>query len=665
MLKFLVKNQRLETLKREVIASDQIAFVTVKFIFEGGWKSFHKVVQFTQEGETYNRVLGTDGTSCLLPSELHSGVVKMSLFGYDAENTDGLRATTVPVVLHIRPSGFVGDGNPEIPPTPDLYAQLLAQIGEIHSGASAYELAVESGYSGTLEEWLLSLKGDTGSDGENGVDGKDGTDGTSAYVTVEKSDSVATITATDANGTTTATITDGQNGSDGADGVDGKSAYELAVESGYSGTLDEWLLSLKGEDGVDGQNGADGVDGVDGKSAYELAVESGYSGTLEEWILSLKGENGTDGQNGSDGENGVDGKDGVDGTSAYVTVEKSDSVATITATDANGTTTAAIMDGQNGSDGADGADGKDGTDGTSAYVTVEKSDSVATITATDANGTTTAAIMDGQNGSDGTDGKDGADGQDGYSPTIEVFKQSESWTMLAYNAAYFGDDTSATTFDVSALNTVSVVLWWNDTGESMPLTFNFNNGGVTEKTETITLSYGESAELDVSDYDTIGIWTSAGIAATGQVIFNEETAESGYYLKITYQEDGEIKTLFTDNLKGADAVSTDSGWIDLSLESDFSSGTVQCRQIGSVMFVRVINATVANYTDTNMLLTISHASELSKVSPYNCYFPALTKSGDATLQAMGVVTNGIVGAYTVDALPAGTTLTFSASVPIE
>ncbi len=213
MLKFLVKNQRLETLKREVIASDQIAFVTVKFIFEGGWKSFHKVVQFTQEGETYNRVLGTDGTSCLLPSELHSGVVKMSLFGYDADNTKGLRATTVPVALHIRPSGFVGDGNPEIPPTPDLYAQLLAQIGEIHSGASAYELAVESGYSGTLEEWLSSLKGDTGSDGE--------------------------------------------------DGTDGKSAYELAVESGYSGTLEEWLLSLKGEDGADGQSGSDGENALD------------------------------------------------------------------------------------------------------------------------------------------------------------------------------------------------------------------------------------------------------------------------------------------------------------------------------------------------------------------------------------------------------------------
>lgn len=34
--------------------------------------------------------------------------------------------------------------------------------------------------------------------------------------------------------------------------VNGKSAYELAVENGYSGTLQEWLLSLSGQDGVDG-----------------------------------------------------------------------------------------------------------------------------------------------------------------------------------------------------------------------------------------------------------------------------------------------------------------------------------------------------------------------------------------------------------------------------
>lgn len=109
MLKFLVKGQKIEILEREVIASDQIAFVTLKFVFDGDWKKFHKVVQFTQCDETYNRVLCTDGLSCLLPAELHAGAVKLSVFGYDADNTSGLRATTVPVTLYIRASGFVGE----------------------------------------------------------------------------------------------------------------------------------------------------------------------------------------------------------------------------------------------------------------------------------------------------------------------------------------------------------------------------------------------------------------------------------------------------------------------------------------------------------------------------------------------------------------------------
>ena len=52
MLKFLVKQQKIEILEREVIASDQISFVTLKFTFDGDWKKFYKVVQFTQCDET-------------------------------------------------------------------------------------------------------------------------------------------------------------------------------------------------------------------------------------------------------------------------------------------------------------------------------------------------------------------------------------------------------------------------------------------------------------------------------------------------------------------------------------------------------------------------------------------------------------------------------------
>ena len=199
MMKFLVKQQKIEALEREVIASDQIAFVSVKFMFDGAWKTLHKVVQFTQCEETYNVVLGIDGTTCLLPAELHPGAVKMSLFGYDAESDTTLRATTVPVTLHIRPSGFVADGDTPIPPTLDLYTQLLKKLSEMQTGAngkdgrSAYEIAIENGFVGTAAEWLESLKG---RDGINGKDGKDGADGLPSK--------------------------DGTNGKDGKDGRDGK-----------------------------------------------------------------------------------------------------------------------------------------------------------------------------------------------------------------------------------------------------------------------------------------------------------------------------------------------------------------------------------------------------------------------------------------------------------
>ena len=166
MIKFLVKGQNIETLEHEIIAADQIAFVKIHFVFDNSWKPLHKVVQFTQGAFTYNRLLGYDGTSCFLPSEITSGSVKMSIFGYDTTSKETIRATTVIKSLNIRPSGFEGESETPIPPTPDLYQQLLQKISEKgKDGKSAYIIAVEHGFSGTETEWLQSLKGADGKDG--------------------------------------------------------------------------------------------------------------------------------------------------------------------------------------------------------------------------------------------------------------------------------------------------------------------------------------------------------------------------------------------------------------------------------------------------------------------------------------------------------------------
>lgn len=164
MWKFLVKNQSIEILEREVLADHQIQYVQIKFTFDGDWKRFHKVVQFSQCDEVFSNVLGVDGTSCYLPAELHVGAVKMAVFGYDTESDTTVRATTVPVTLNIRASGFEGE-EPPIPPTPDLYTQLLKRIEDAEhglDGKSAYEIACEHGYVGIEEEWLASLHGKDG-----------------------------------------------------------------------------------------------------------------------------------------------------------------------------------------------------------------------------------------------------------------------------------------------------------------------------------------------------------------------------------------------------------------------------------------------------------------------------------------------------------------------
>ena len=290
MMKFLVKQQKIEALEREVIASDQIAFVSVKFMFDGAWKTLHKVVQFTQCEETYNLVLGIDGTTCLLPAELHPGTVKMSLFGYDAESDTTLRATTVPVTLHIRPSGFVADGDTPIPPTLDLYTQLLKKLDEKAAGL------------------------------------QNGKDGFSPKVKAEQMKSGVVITIVDADGETSATL---HNGANGEKGTDGKSAYQIAVEQGYQGSESDWLSSLKGDKGDTGERGEKGDTGLQGERG-----EKGETGQ--------QGEQGPMGEKGEKGDAGVAGKDGF---SPIANVVKDGSVITITITDKNGTTTVTLTEG--------------------------------------------------------------------------------------------------------------------------------------------------------------------------------------------------------------------------------------------------------------------------------------------------------------------------------
>ena len=128
------------------------------------------------------------------------------------------------------------------------------------SGLSAYEVAVVNGFQGSVEEWLESLKA-----------GK-----LSSYVSVESIDNLP------------------KQGDESTGYIIGTKLY---IYVGTGGDTLEGKYKDVGE-----FRGPQGEPGYDGKSAYELAVENGFKGSVEEWLASL---------NGTDGINGVDGKDGI------------------------------------------------------------------------------------------------------------------------------------------------------------------------------------------------------------------------------------------------------------------------------------------------------------------------------------------------------------------
>lgn len=92
----------------------------------------------------------------------------------------------------------------------------------------------------------------------------------------------------------------------GAQGIQGLSAYQVAVQHGFEGTEDEWLISLKGEKGETGPKGEKGATGERGPQG--LQGERGLQGVQGE-----KGEPGIQGPVGPKGEQGEQGIQGIQG----------------------------------------------------------------------------------------------------------------------------------------------------------------------------------------------------------------------------------------------------------------------------------------------------------------------------------------------------------------
>lgn len=204
------------------------------------------------------------------------------------------------------------------------YTGTLAEFIVDIKGDSAYEIAVSNGFSGTLKEWLNSLKGASGKDGINGITPFIGDNGN--WHIGDTDTGISAIGVTPELGNNGNWIINGVDTGKTALGVNGKSCYELAVQNGFLGTLDEFLNGLKGLDGISVSNlsiNSDGelviilsngeirnlgtVKGKDGQKGISIKDASIY----ENGCLVLKYTDGTEINLGK--VSGKDGQDGQDG----------------------------------------------------------------------------------------------------------------------------------------------------------------------------------------------------------------------------------------------------------------------------------------------------------------------------------------------------------------
>ena len=209
-------------------------------------------------------------------------------------------------------------------------ASLEASAGPGQKGAdgkSAYEIALENGYTGSKEDWLQSLKGErglqgppgpTGPQGQQGIQGVQGTEGPQGpRGEMGKPFSISKTFKTKVELEADRTVAEGEMAvvsSDNPDADEDNGRLYLRTTDGWSFLLDlSGVKGIQGPAGPIGSEGPKGADGKDGKSAYEIAKENGYTGTKEEWLLSLKGERGPAGSEGPRGERGETGQQGMQG----------------------------------------------------------------------------------------------------------------------------------------------------------------------------------------------------------------------------------------------------------------------------------------------------------------------------------------------------------------
>lgn len=199
-----------------------------------------------------------------------------------------------------------------------------ADTGTTAYGKTAYEYAVEQGYTGTEEDFgrMLAEVPNAVKDAKQAVkDSKevlqnppkivDGNWYIYDYVNDTYQDSG--INAVGDAFTIVKTYPSIQAMEDDYNNPEVKTGQFVMIDTGNVENEEDSRLYLKGDTEWKFISDLSGAQGIQGLSAYQVAVQHGFEGTEAEWLISLKGEKGERGPQGLQGDQGEQGPQGPKG----------------------------------------------------------------------------------------------------------------------------------------------------------------------------------------------------------------------------------------------------------------------------------------------------------------------------------------------------------------
>lgn len=208
--------------------------LTCGFTFSSEWDGLMKVAVF-EGAETIEVALGTATVAVIPPECMSTAGYNLRIGAYGLSPANAVVIPTVWAKAGKIKDSAAPDEDSFAPATPELVGQIIA--------ASESALAI-----------ARSVK-DSADNGEF-----DGTDGFSPIANVSKSGGTATITITDKNGTTTASVHDGQDGMNGLTPEIFAAATTLPAGSSatanITGTVEQPLVTFgipKGDQGIPGE----------------------------------------------------------------------------------------------------------------------------------------------------------------------------------------------------------------------------------------------------------------------------------------------------------------------------------------------------------------------------------------------------------------------------